>query len=177
MDRVPLRRQEIIELDAALMAAHSGYRRLRERYPSARLIPYPPVPAALSHSVVAAAIERFLGQGWSASDGGEDSALIARRQGMRPLRVEVKATAMSETQELTARDLAAELLVWLHFGRRYHEGGGPLHAYCLRRPKAFFGSPGRLTLPHFLATVADSRHFWEVRFDELVDIFRAPTRD
>jgi hypothetical protein len=169
--RLPLSPEEILELDEALIETYSSQILLRERYPAATQIKLPPIPSILSESLVAGGIERILGPGWSAAFGGTRSDLIAKKPRHQPLRIEVKATGANQFQEFKAKDLEADLLIWLHFGPRYRDGTGQLKVYCLRKPGKLFPEPRRLVLSRFLDIAASTPRgmFWHVTFCDVRD--------
>ena len=76
----------------------------------------------------------LFGNGRVATFGGKQADLIVQRPLGDLLLVEVKATGPSEFQEVKARDLAADTLVWVAFGRRYVDARGPTYIYVLPQP-------------------------------------------
>lgn len=171
-DRSPLAPEEILELDEALIKAYRSHLRLRNRYPAAAQIQFPPIPAVLSESLVAAGVQHILGPGWTASYGGRVSDLVATKRRHRPVWIEVKATGSSQFQEFKPKDLDADLLVWLNFGPRYQDGAGPLEIYCLRKPGKLFPAARRLLLSRFveIASTAPSATFWKLTFADVSDM-------
>ncbi len=123
--------------DQALLAAYRMHAQLRDDYPMARRISRPGIPAPLSESLVAAAAPHIFGSAASISYGGTAADLIVDAGGASPAYVEVKATGSGEFQEIKARDLAADVLVWVAFGRRYELGHGPIDVFVLTRPQRF----------------------------------------
>jgi hypothetical protein len=69
--------------------------------------------------------------------GGTRADLIVRCSLDDELLVEVKATGVGEFQEVKPRDLEADALVWVAFGGRYVDAGGPTDIYMLPDPSRF----------------------------------------
>lgn len=123
--REPLAPAEILELDHALTNVFGMIRETRELNPVARHIKFPSLPAVFSESIVIAAATVLFGPSWKCRYGGKESDLILEStHGTQTKRVEVKATGQHALQELKAKDLRADVLVWVRFGRRYEVGGG-----------------------------------------------------
>ena len=58
----------------------------------------------------------------------------------RTRRVEVESTGRHGFQELKAKDLSADTLVWIHFGKQLDEGYGAIRIVILDNPgKYIFG--------------------------------------
>src|SRR5437588_11441793 len=68
--RVPLSRDEIVQLDAALTQAFRTVRDLRERVAAAKHIKLPPLPSIFSESIIIAVAPRLFGLDWTATYGG-----------------------------------------------------------------------------------------------------------
>ena len=85
------------------------------------------------------------------------------------LKIEVKATARSAFQELKTKDIRADMLVWVHFGARYEQGGGGVDIYTPNNPSSHLEA-GRTTLPKFLECVGDSIDLSVKSFDSLDDL-------
>lgn len=135
--RVLLTAQEISALDTALMAAYRMHSELRAQIPAASFISRPPIPSRLSESLVGYAARWLFGDGCVAAFGGRRADLIVRRPLGDHLFVEVKATGSSEFQEIKPRDFTADALVWVAFGNRYVNAGGPTDIYVLPEPSRF----------------------------------------
>jgi hypothetical protein len=172
--RVLLTAQEILDLDAALMAAYQMHNKLRAENPAARLIPRAPIPAVLSESLVGYSARWLFGDACVATFGGTRADLIVRRPLGDRMLVEVKATGSGEFQEVKARDLAADALVWVAFGRRYLDAGGPTDVYVLPQPSRFEPPTTRsgaikrkFSLKVFLATAKALGGFSAWRFEDV----------
>jgi hypothetical protein len=126
--RVPLIPQEILQLDVALVRAFRTIRELREELPAAQYIKFPPLPSIFSESIVIAAAPRIFGPEWTARYGGAASDVLIANDLGEERRVEVKATGKHAFQELKAKDLKADFLVWVRFGRRFELGATRLTA-------------------------------------------------
>ena len=125
--REPLTREEILDLDRALMGVFESIRAFRESNTVARHIKLPPMPAIFSESIAIAATPLLFGREWKGYYGGRDSDLTVKHcVSGKSLRVEVKATGKHAFQELKEKDLLADALIWIRFGRRYELGGGPI---------------------------------------------------
>jgi hypothetical protein len=142
--RVPLTINEILELDAALIEAFRSLRDVRGRYPAAKHIKFPPLPSVVSESIVIAAAGKLFGPGWQGKYGGAVcDVVLANQSGARKF-VEVKATGEHAFQELKAKDLRADFLAWVRFGRRFHDGDGPITIAILECPGRYILSACRL---------------------------------
>ncbi len=125
--REPLTKDEIRELDLALIGVFRTIHSLRESNAVARHIKYPAMPSIFSESIAIAATPILFGEEWKGSYGGQASDLrIVNSISGKSLRVEVKATGQHAFQELKEKDLLADALVWIRFGRRYELGTGPI---------------------------------------------------
>jgi hypothetical protein len=141
---MPLSRGEIVQLDAALVRAFRTIQELREQLPAALHIKFPPLPSIFSESIVIAAVATLFGPGWTARYGGAECDVLIENDRGEVKRVEVKATGEHAFQELKAKDLRADYLVWVRFGRRFKVGQGPIEVAILRDPGEFVGGPCRL---------------------------------
>lgn len=135
--RALLTAQEISDLDAAMMAAYRRHDELRAKIPAASFIARPPIPAVLSESLVGYSAHWLFGDGYVATFGSTQADLIIRRPPGDQLLVEVKATGSGEFQEVKPRDLVADVLAWVAFGRRYLDARGPTNVYVLPDPGRF----------------------------------------
>jgi hypothetical protein len=165
--RTPLGPDEIIQLDAALIRAFKTIQDLRERISVARHIKSPPLPSLFSESIVIAAAPRLFGSEWSASRGGATcDVLLENRQG-ETRRVEVKATGEHAFQEFKPKDLKADFLVWVRFGRRFHLGHGPIEIAILSQPSRFIPTACRLDTVRFERRVGRSDSLKVITFASL----------
>jgi hypothetical protein len=137
MARSLLTVQEILDLDAALMAAYRLHSELRSEIPAASFIARPPIPAVLSESIVGYSARWLFRDASVVRFGGTQADLIVHRSLGDQLLIEVKATGVGEFQEVKPRDLSADVLVWVAFGRRYVEALGPIDIYVLPDPSRF----------------------------------------
>src|SRR5437867_3403305 len=143
---------ELRDLVQAVRELFAAYESLREQRPIARLIKQPQIPSALSESLA----HYLLSSGRlgvklevSASSSGGDLELATSTG--RPARLEVKATSESGFQELRAKDIAADLLLWLHFDGTFRSSGdGKFYAFLLPNPGMVFPSPKKIMLEKFL---------------------------
>ncbi len=124
--RQPLTREEILNLDHALMGV-TAIHTFRESNTVACHIKFPPMPSIFSESIAIAATPILFGREWTGYYGGRTSDLTLKHcVSGRSLRVEVKATGRHAFQELKEKDLLADALIWIRFGRRYELGAGTI---------------------------------------------------
>jgi hypothetical protein len=169
--RKALTAQEIIELGACLTEVFRVIREMHEAKKVAKHIKYPPLPAVFSESIVIAATSALFGPIWTTYFGGRlCDLLLESNDGLTQKRVEVKATGRHAFQELKDKDLQADFLVWLRFGRRFESGSGPIEVAVLEAPGKYITEPRRLDVTRFEAipgVVSNQRLF---RFDSLEDL-------
>ena len=166
--RKPLTPQEIIELDQALIEVFALHRDLKSRIPTARYIKFPQVPAILAESFVVVTASKLFGAGWKARFGGSVSdAQLVNATGQTQ-RVEVKSTARHEFQELKLKDLLADTLVWVCFGKRFHEGYGTIQIVILDNPGAHILTPVRLDIPRLMRRLGDTPDLRYANFEEFL---------
>jgi hypothetical protein len=134
-----------MELDRALAAIFRMIREVREKTPVARHIKFPPLPAIFSESIVMAAATALFGPGWKCRSGGKNCDIILENaNGDLKKRVEVKATGQHAFQELKAKDLRADVLIWIRLGRRYELGAGSIEIAVIESPGRYIEKPRRL---------------------------------
>ena len=165
--RVPLSPEEIIQFDAALVRAFMTIRELREELPAARHIKSPPLPSIFSESIIIAAAPRIFGSEWTARYGGAKCDVLIENGHGEERRVEVKATGMHAFQEFKAKDLRADFLVWVRFGRRFNLGQGPIEIAILSNPSRFIPDACRLDTARFEKRVGSSDSLRVLSFDSL----------
>jgi hypothetical protein len=170
--RVPLSREEIVQLDAALVRAFRTIRELREELPAARHIQFPPLPSIFSESLVIAAAPRIFGSEWTARYGGARCDVVIENGRGEERQVEVKATGAHAFQELKAKDLRADFLVWVRFGRRFNLGQGPLEIAILSNPSRVIPHPCRLDTARFEKRIRSSDSLRVLSFDSLEALLR-----
>lgn len=143
--RDPLTTNQIIDLDHALTAVFRMIRDMREQMPVARHIKFPSLPAVFSESIVIAATPILFGLGWKCRYGGSECDIILENVNDGEMkRVEVKATGQHAFQELKAKDLRADILVWVRFGHRYEVGSGSIEVAVIESPGKYITKPRRL---------------------------------
>lgn len=143
--REPLTTTQIIELDRALAAVFRIIRDMREQTSVARHIKFPSLPSAFSESIVIAATPALFGPGWRCGYGGNECDIILENvNGGLTKRVEVKASGQHGFQELKAKDLRADVLIWIRFGRRYELGSGSIEVAVIENPGKYIAKPRRL---------------------------------
>ena len=169
--RKPLTPQEIIELDQALIEVFALHRALKSRIPTARYIKFPQVPAILAESFVVVTASKLFGAGWKARFGGSVSDVQLVNATGQTQRVEVKSTARHEFQELKLKDLLADTLVWVCFGKRFREGYGTIQIVILDNPGAHILTPVRLDIPRLMRRLGDTpdlRYIEVANFEEFL---------
>lgn len=159
--------QEVRELDQALIAVYAETAKLRERYPAAKRIARPGIPAVFSESLVGHAAPLLFGEGAVADSGGTEADLRIEMPDSKTLLAEVKATGLQQWQEIKERDLARDFFLWVAFGHRYELGEGPIDVYILPSPNRYEPPRPKLTLSVFLADARKLNGFQERRFEDL----------
>jgi hypothetical protein len=167
--RRPLTPQEIIELDQALIEAFALHQAFQSRVSAARYIKFPQIPAIFGESLVIAATNKLFGTGWQAAFGGSLSDVQLLSSTGRIHRVEVKSTGHHGFQELKAKDLLADTLVWIHFGKRFYEGHGAIQIVLLDTPGKYIFAPVRLDIPRLLRKVGNTSDLRQVEITNLED--------
>jgi hypothetical protein len=168
--RVPLTPEEIVQLDVALIRAFRTIRELREELPAARHIKSPPLPSIFSESIAAA--PRIFGPEWTARYGGATCDVLIENGRGEERRVEVKATGEHAFQEFKAKDLRADFLVWIRFGRRFNLGQGPIEIAILSAPSRFIANACRLDTARFEKRIGSSDSLRILSFDSLEALLR-----
>jgi hypothetical protein len=169
--RKPLTPREIIELDQALIEVFSLHRALKSRVPTARYIKFPQIPAILAESFIIITASKLFGADWKARFGGSVSDVQLSNAIGQMRRVEVKSTASHEFQKLKSKDLLADTLVWVRFGKRFYEGYGTIQIVILDNPGAHILEPVRLDIPRLMRRVGntpDLRHIEIANFEEFL---------
>jgi hypothetical protein len=73
-------------------------------------------------------------------------------------------------QELKAKDLRADLIVWIHFGKRFQQGTGKIGIWFLRNPARYIRGPCRLDIQRLKARVGTTDDLTFVEFDSLDEL-------
>ena len=174
--REPLAPAEIFELDHALTNVFRMIRQTRELNPVASHIKFPSLPAVFSESIVIAAVTVLFGPGWKCRYGGKECDIILEStDGTQIKRVEVKATGHHAFQELKAKDLRADVLVWVRFGRRYEVGGGTIEVAIIEDPGKFVSSPRRLDVNRLNAIPGITASQKMFRFQSIEELIGRPS--
>ena len=172
--RSPLTPQEIIELDRALIEAFASHRSLKNRLPAARYIKYSQLPALFAESFVIAGARKLFGSKWIAAIGRPLSDVRLSDSTGRTRRVEVKSSGHHGFQELKSKDLLADTLVWVHFGRRFHEGHGAIQVVILDNPGKYISEPIRLDIPRLRRKVGQTSDLRQIEVEDLEDFLLSP---
>jgi hypothetical protein len=162
--------EEILQLDAALIQAFRTIRELRQRIVAAKYLKYPPLPSIFSESLVIAVTSCLFGSEWRARFGGKDCDVLLENSDGQVRRVEVKATGEHAFQEFKNKDLQADMLVWIRFGRRFHEGRGPVEIVLLNRPGQTIRSACRMDKVRFDRLISDCKDFRTLKFGSLEEL-------
>jgi hypothetical protein len=165
--RTPLTVAEILELDSALVEAFRTIQALRSRFKAARHIKFPPLPSIFSESIVIASAHHLFGPAWKAGYGGRECDVLIENTAGETKRVEVKATGEHAFQEFKAKDLRADILVWVRFGRRFQEGTGPIQIALLSEPSRFISAACRLDTLRFERRVGSTEYLRVLSFESL----------
>jgi len=172
--RKPLTVPEILDLQAALMEVFRTIRDLRARSAATRYIKFPPLPSIFSESIVIVTTPALFGSGWKGRYGGSVAdVIIENAVTASALKVEVKATGKHAFQELKDKDLRADALVWLRFGRRLELGNGPIEAAIIEAPGKYIRKQCRLDVRRFEAVAGILEAQRVFRFDSLAAMLRA----
>jgi hypothetical protein len=172
--RNPLTVKEILELEIALMEVFRTIRELRVRSAAARHIKFPPLPSIFSESIAIATTSTLFGAGWTGRYGGRlADMLVENAAAGSTLKVEVKATGQHAFQELKDKDLRADVLVWLRFGRRLEMGKGPIEVAVIERPGKYFSTQCRLDVRRFEAVAGILEAQKVFQFDSLAAMLGA----
>ena len=162
---------EVHALDGALLAAYRRHEELCLAHPIARgKISRPGIPAAFSESVAALVLPTLVDRITAIEFGGRAADLIVATADGGQLTIEVKASGVSRWQELKQRDLEADALIWIDFGRRYVDGDGPITAYYLPRPSRYNPPRRKLTLDVFLSGASGIGGFARRTYAKLDDV-------
>jgi hypothetical protein len=171
--RTPLSHAEILELDRALMGVFHMIRETHQLNPAARHIKFPSLTAVFSESIVIAAATVLFGPEWQCRYGGtECDVVIENADCTETKKVEVKATAQNAFQELKAKDLQADVLVWVRFGKRYEVGRGEIEVVILENPGRYVPSPRRLDVNRFNAIPGITANQKVFRFESIDQLLR-----
>jgi len=170
--RVPLNLDEIFELDTALIKTFQTIQELRDQLPAARHIKFPPLPSIYSESIIIAAAPRLFGIEWTARYGGSECDVLIENDKSEKKRLEVKATGEHAFQEFKAKDLRADYLVWIRFGRRFNLGQGSIEIVILGEPSRYIQNACRLDATRFQKRVGDSVLLKTFSYDSLNALLR-----
>ncbi len=90
----------------------------------------------------------------------------------------MKSTARHGFQELKAKDLLADTLVWVHFGKRFDEGYGVVQIVILDNPGKHILEPVRLDIPRLMRKVGDTLDLRQIEVADLEDFltFNLPSQ-
>src|SRR5687767_5749286 len=88
--RIPLGRDEILQLDAALIRAFQTIQALRDEIPAAKHVKFPALPSIFSESIVIAVASRLFGPEWHARFGGATCDVLIENEKGVAMRIEVK---------------------------------------------------------------------------------------
>jgi len=117
------------------------------------LVQLPKIPSILSESIVASEVQHGRGPMWKGPvqvmPGGAKADLIVKWKS-KEFRVEVKGTGRQGFQNLVAKDVAADVLVWVDFGNFFEdEFDSPVVAYWVSKPSSIFPDSMKISLQNF----------------------------
>lgn len=146
-----LEKAEVLRLAGLLRSVFQYITELRSQDVLAQRIQYPKIPPRLSESIVCHLIrDHSLLADLNVSNvslGGSLADIVARTPEHESLRIEVKATGLSAFQEFGRKDILADVLIWLYFGRSFVvDDSLRVDAYVIRSPSAFFADRTKITL-------------------------------
>ncbi len=87
--------------------------------------------------------------------------------------MEVKSTGRHGFQEFKAKDLLADTLVWIHFGKRFDEGYGAIQIVILDNPGKYISESVRLDIPRLMRKVGDTSDLRQLEVIDLEDFLRS----
>lgn len=169
--RRPLNAGELLQLDEALREAFSAIAALRQTHSMAKHVKFPPIPTVFSESLVICAAPKLFGPAWRAQFGGAVCDVALESDSGECRAVEVKATGVHEFQELKAKDLRADTLVWVRFGHRFLGTDEVVRIIILEEPGRHIASPGRLDIQRLRRRVGVTGDLREIVVAQLADLF------
>lgn len=149
LSKTCLRWNEIVELTDLLTEVFSFISNLRNDNPLAKRIQYPKIPSILSESLCILEREKLFPGCSNAIFGGQKCDIIVLFPDGTKKTAEIKATGQSAFQGLYKKDIAADFLVWVHFGRLFEEYDEDIKAYIMGNPKRIFTKPVKISLKKF----------------------------
>ena len=149
MAKTCLRWSEIIELTDLLAQVFSLISDLHNENPLAKCIQFPKIPPILSESLCVLEREKLFPGCSNADFGGRTCDIIVRFPDGTKKTAEVKATGQSAFQELSQKDIAADFLVWVHFGRFFEDQNEEIRAYVMENPIRGFMQGKPISLKEF----------------------------
>jgi hypothetical protein len=84
----------------------------------------------------------------------------------------VKSTGLNGFQELKAKDLLADTLVWIHFGDRFEEGSAPIQVAILENPGKYIQQPIRLDIPRLQRRIGSTPDLRRIEIRDLGEFLR-----
>lgn len=149
MSKTCLKWDEIIELIDLLAEVFSCISDMRNDNPLAKRIQFPNVPPILSESLCILEREKlFLGCSNAVFGGKMCDIIVLFPDGTRKT-VEIKATGQSAFQSLSKKDIAADFLVRVHFGRFFEDYNEEIKVYVMENPKRIFPQGVKINLEKF----------------------------
>jgi len=149
------------------MEAFRTIQTLRKRFKAAKYIKFPPLPSIFSESIVIASVKHMFGPDWKARYGGKECDVLIENLTGEVKRIEVKATGENGFQEFKAKDLRADTLIWIRFGRWFQTGTGPIEIALLNQPSRFISTACRLDTVRFERRVGSIDNLRVVSFESL----------
>jgi len=169
--RKPLTPQELIELDQALTEVFALHRALKTAYQQLAISSFHRFQPSLRNPLSLSQQVNFLVLNGRRKFGGSVSDVQLSNAVGQTQRVEVKSTASHAFQEFKLKDLLADTLVWICFGKRFHEGYGTIQIVILDNPGAHILKPVRLDIPRLMRRIGDTsdlRYIEVANFEEFL---------
>ena len=122
---------------------------LRNENPLAKCIQFPKIPPILSESLCILEREKLFPGCSDAVFGGRRCDIDVLFPDGTKKTAEIKATGQSAFQALSKKDIAADFLVWVHFGRFFEDYHEEIKTYVLENPKRIFPQEVKINLEKF----------------------------
>jgi len=140
---------EVIELIDLLTEVFSVVSDLRNRNPIARWIQFPKIPSILSESLCILERGKLFPGCSNAISGGRTCDVMVLFPNAARKTAEIKATGQSAFEELSEKDISADFLVWVYFGRFFEDQNEEIKAYVMENPGRIFHNRVKITLEKF----------------------------
>lgn len=149
MPRTCLGWSDVVELIELLTDVFSYISSRRDQNPLAKWIQFSKIPPILSESLCVLEAEKLFPGSSSAVFGGRECDVVVNFGDETRKTAEIKATGQSAFQALSNKDIAADFLVWVHFGRFFEDNNEEIRAYVVDSPGRIFTRPVKINLERF----------------------------